>query len=263
MNFIEKIVERKIYEVNKAKENLPLKDLIKISSSSKYEKRNFAEAIKRNGEIKIIAEIKKSSPSAGNLSDDNFNPISIAKDYETSGANAISVLTDFEFFKGRKQYLPQVKNAVKIPVLRKDFIIDEYQIYESKYLGADAILLIVRIIDDVQLEDYIWLANELGLDVLVEVYDKHDLARALKISPYPKIIGINNRDLATFQTEINISLEMSKYLPEDVIKVSESGIKTRDDVLKISDAGFDAILIGETLMRATDKNKKMKELLCL
>ncbi len=263
MNFIEKIVERKIYEVNKAKEILPLKDLIKISTSSRYEKRNFAEAIKDKGKVKIIAEIKKSSPSAGNLSDDNFDPISIAKDYEISGANAISVLTDFEFFKGKKQHIPLVKNNIKIPVLRKDFIIDEYQIYETRYLGADALLLIVRIIDDVQLEDYIWLANELGLDILVEVHDKHDLARALKISPYPKIIGINNRDLATFQTDISISLEMSKYLPEDVIKVSESGIKTRDDVLKIIDAGFDAILIGETLMRAMDKNKKMKELLCL
>ena len=262
MNFLEKIIERKTYEVSKAKENLPLKDLVKIATSSKYEKRNFADAIRGKDKIKIIAEIKRSSPSAGNLSEDGFNPISIAIDYESSGASAISVLTDFEFFKGKKQYIPIVKNSVKIPVLRKDFIIDEYQIYETRYLGADAFLLIVRIIDDVQLEDYIWLARELGLDVLVEVCDKHDLAHALKISPYPKIIGINNRNLENFKTDINISLEMSKFLPEDVIKVSESGIKTRDDVLKIIDAGFDAILVGESLMQSSDKNKKMKELLC-
>jgi len=154
-----------------------------------------------------------------------------------------------------------VKSNVKISVLRKDFIIDEYQIYETKYIGADAFLLIVKIIDDVQLEDYLWLAKEIGLDVLVEVHDKHDIARALKISPYPKLIGINNRDLETFRVDINRSIELCEILPDDVVKVSESGINSREDVVKISNAGFDAILVGESLMRAGNRIGKIFELL--
>ncbi|CUT05217.1 indole-3-glycerol phosphate synthase TrpC [Candidatus Kryptobacter tengchongensis] len=201
------------------------------------------------------------SPSAGNLIVDGFDLISIAKEYESAGASAISVLTDFKFFGGRKQHLSQVKSNVKISVLRKDFIIDEYQIYETKYIGADAFLLIVKIIDDVQLEDYLWLAKEIGLDVLVEVHDKHDIARALKISPYPKLIGINNRDLETFLVDINRSIELCEILPDDVVKVSESGINSREDVVKISNAGFDAILVGESLMRAGNRIGKIFELL--
>lgn len=201
------------------------------------------------------------SPSAGNLIVDGFDLISIAKEYESAGASAISVLTDFKFFGGRKQHLSQVKSNVKISVLRKDFIIDEYQIYETKYIGADAFLLIVKIIDDVQLEDYLWLAKEIGLDVLVEVHDKHDIARALKISPYPKLIGINNRDLETFRVDINRSIELCEILPDDVVKVSESGINSREDVVKISNAGFDAILVGESLMRAGNRIGKIFELL--
>ncbi len=261
MSKIEKIVRQKLDEVSKAKENLPLRELIKLVNLLDYEHRNFKDSLKRDGEIKLIAEIKKFSPSAGNLSLDGFDPVKIAMEYENAGVSAISVLTDFEFFGGRKQYLAQVKNSVKVPVLRKDFIIDEYQIYETKYIGADAFLLIVRIIDDVQLEDYITLADELGLEVLVEVCDKHDIARALKVSPYPKLIGINNRDLDTFDIDIKRSIELCKFLPDDVVKVSESGIKSRDDVLKMIGAGFDAILVGESLMRADDKVGKIFELL--
>jgi indole-3-glycerol phosphate synthase len=258
---LKKIVESKVKEIERTKEILPLKDLKKLVDVLNYEHRNFAHALSNGDGIKIIAEIKKFSPSSGNLSVDGFEPVEIAKQYEKAGASAISVLTDFEFFGGKKQHLSQVKNSVKIPVLRKDFIIDEYQIYEAKYIGADAILLIVRLIDDVQLEDYLSIAGEIGLEVLVEVFDRHDIARALKVSPYPKIIGVNNRDLETLEVDISRSIEFSSLFPPDVIKVSESGIKDKNDVLKLIDAGFNAILVGESLMRSNDKVGKIFELL--
>jgi len=261
MSILDRIVEEKVKEITRAKEVLPAKELIKLVDALNYEHRDFTGALKRDSEIKIIAEVKRFSPSSGNLSVDGFDPVAIAREYERAGVSAISVLTDLKFFGGRKQHLSQIKNSVKIPVLRKDFVIDEYQIYETKYIGADAFLLIVRIIDDVQLEDYLSLANELGLEVLVEVYDRHDIARALKVSPYPKLIGINNRDLETFEVDIRRSIELCGLLPDDVVKVSESGIGSRDDVLKIADAGFDAILIGESLMKARDRAGKIFELL--
>ncbi|CUS82432.1 indole-3-glycerol phosphate synthase [Candidatus Kryptonium thompsonii] len=261
MNFLERIVKTKLIEVERAKEILPLRELKKIAESSNYNHRSLIDVLKQGDGVKIIAEIKKSSPSVGDLSVDNFDPVVIAKEYEGAGASGISVLTDFEFFGGRKQHLSQVKGNVKVPILRKDFIIDEYQIYETKYIGADAFLLIVKIIDDVQLEDYLSLAKELELDVLVEVFDRHDIARALKVSPYPRLIGINNRDLETFKVDINRSIELCGILPDDVVKVSESGINSREDVERISDAGFDAVLVGEALMRAKDKTRKIFELL--
>ncbi len=261
MNFLDGIIRAKLVEIERAKESLPLKELRKLAEASKYKRRSLIYALRGDGGVKIIAEVKRFSPSAGNLSNDNFDPVAIAKEYERSGASAISILTDFEFFGGRKQHLSQVKSNVNIPVLRKDFIIDEYQIYETKYIGADAFLLIVKIIDDVQLEDYLSLAKELGLDVLVEVFDEHDIARALKVAPYPKLIGINNRDLETFQVDIERSIKLCRILPDDVIKVSESGIKSRDDVVKIANAGFDALLVGEALMRAGNKIEKIFELL--
>ncbi len=261
MSKLNKIIENKVKEIERAKEVLPLKDLKKLVNALNYKHRNFAQALSGGDGIKLIAEVKKFSPSFGDLSINGFEPVEIAKQYERAGASAISVLTDYEFFGGKKQHLLQIKNSVKIPVLRKDFIIDEYQIYEAKYIGADAILLIVRLIDDVQLEDYLSIANEIGLEVLVEVFDRHDIARALKVSPYPKIIGINNRDLETFEVDISRSIELSQLFPPDVIKVSESGIKNRDDVLKLIDAGFNAILVGETLMKSRDKVKKIFELL--
>lgn len=261
MSILDEIVAQKVEEVSRSKEILPMKDLKKLAESFSYEHREFAKRLRRDGDIKIIAEIKKFAPSSGNLSIDGFDPIKIAHDYESAGVNAISVLTDFKFFGGRKQYLAQIRNTVKVPVLRKDFIIDEYQIYETKYLGADALLLIVKIIDDVQLEDYISIAKELGLEVLVEVYDEHDIARALKLSPYPKLIGINNRNLETFEVDVERSIKLCTVLPDDVVKVSESGIESRNDVLKIADAGFDAILVGASLMKAKDKIRKIFELL--
>ncbi len=261
MNILDEIVKQKIKEVSLSKEILSMKDLKKLVESLDYEHREFAKSLRRDSEIKIIAEVKKFAPSSGNLSIDVFDPIKIARDYENAGVSAISVLTDFKYFGGRKQHLAQIRNNVKIPVLRKDFIIDEYQIYETKYLGADAFLLIVKIIDDVQLEDYVSIANELGLEVLVEVYDEHDIARALKLSPYPKLIGINNRDLETFEVDVDRSVKLCGFIPDDVVKVSESGIESRDDVLKIADAGFDAVLVGTSLMKAKDKVGKIFELL--
>lgn len=261
MNILDEIIKKKIEEISLSKEILPMQDLKKLIESIDYGHREFMSSLRRDGEIKIIAEVKKFAPSSGNLSIDGFDPIKIAREYENAGVSAISVLTDFKFFGGKKQHLAQIRSNVNIPVLRKDFIIDEYQIYETRYLSADALLLIVRIIDDVQLEDYISLANELGLEVLVEVYDEHDIARALKLSPYPKLIGINNRDLETFKVDINRSIKLCKFLPDDVVKVSESGIESREDVSKVADAGFDAILIGSSLMKAKDKIRKIFELL--
>ena len=187
MNFLERIVKTKLIEVERAKEILPLRELKKIAESSNYNHRSLIDVLKQGDGVKIIAEIKKSSPSVGDLSVDNFDPVVIAKEYEGAGASGISVLTDFEFFGGRKQHLSQVKGNVKVPILRKDFIIDEYQIYETKYIGADAFLLIVKIIDDVQLEDYLSLAKELELDVLVEVFDRHNMRSFLWIDISPAL----------------------------------------------------------------------------
>lgn len=260
MGFLKKIVKNKLAEVERSKEILPLKDLRKLINQPMYKNLSLLASLRKGKQLKIIAEIKNRSPYSGIWNSYNFAPATIAKEYEMAGASAISVLTDFKFFGGRKQHLSQVKSSVNIPVLRKDFIIDEYQIYETKYIGADAIFLIVKIIDDVQLEDYLQLAKEIELDVLVEVFDKHDIARVLKTSPYPKLIVINNRDPETFQADINRSIELCKFLPDDVIKVSEGGICKREDVLKILDAGFDAILLGEVLMMIENKGAKIYEL---
>ncbi|MCX7761949.1 MAG: indole-3-glycerol phosphate synthase TrpC [Candidatus Kryptonium sp.] len=261
MGFLEKIVKSKLAEVERSKEILQLKDLRKLIDHPMYKHFSLSASLRKEKQLKIIAEIKNISTYSGALNSDNFSLAAIAKEYEMAGASAISVPTDFKFLGGRKQHLSQVKSSVNIPVLRKDFIIDEYQIYETKYIGADAVLLIVKIIDDVQLEDYLQLAKEIGLDVLVEVFDKHDIARVLKVSPYPKLIGINNRDPETFEANINKSIDFCKFLPDDVIKVSEGGISEREDVLKILDAGFDAILLDEVLMKAENKIAKIYELI--
>jgi len=220
--------------------------------------RDFKKIFKK-GKIALIAECKKASPSAGVIQEEYY-PDQIAKQYEKGGAAAVSVLTDKKYFHGDNEHLKAVKAAVKLPILRKDFIIDEAQIYESRSIGADAILLIARVLSGEQLAEFIKLTEKLGMQALVEVHDDEDVEKAL--SAKAKIIGINNRDLATFKTDINATLDLMKKSPQlkKQIIVSESGIKTNDDIVKLQQAGVSGVLIGETLMKAHDIKTKIKEL---
>jgi len=210
------------------------------------------------GKIALIAEVKKASPSKGLIRPD-FDPVEIAKTYEAAGASAISVLTDEKYFQGRLEYLTAVHDAVSLPVLRKDFIIDPYQVYEARVARADAVLLIVAAMPIEQLKNLMALATELGMASLVEVHSPEELDIALAAGA--KIIGINNRNLQTFETKLETTLELASRVPGDRILVSESGIFTRSDVERLMAAGVDAILVGESLMRAQDISLKIKELL--
>ncbi len=208
--------------------------------------RGFIEALRRSPAPAIIAEIKKASPSQGILRAD-FDPAAIAKIYEDHGAACISVLTDEPYFQGRDEYLEQARAACALPVLRKDFMIDPYQIYESRALGADCILLIMATLsDDMALEMHT-IAAKLGMDVLVEIHDEGELRRALRISPM--MIGINNRNLKTLAVDIQVSHELGSMIPAGILKVSESGISTPAAIAALTNEGFDAFLVGESLMR--------------
>ncbi len=219
--------------------------------------RDFRASL-REENISLIAEIKRRSPSKGTLIE-NIDPIDLACLYEQSGARAISVLTDEKYFQGTLDDLNAVRQSVQIPCLRKEFIIDDYQIFEARAAQADAILLIVRVLSDEQLADYIQLARELGMATLVETHDAAEIERALRArSP---IIGINNRDLATFEVNIATTLELKRLVPGGNVLVSESGIHTRDHVKKLEDGGVDAILVGEALVTSKNISGKIHELL--
>ena len=216
----------------------------------------FKKALLNEG-MSIIAEVKKASPSKGLIVDD-FNPVSIAKEYESGGADAISVLTEPYFFKGDDDYLKDIADNVGIPVLRKDFVIDEYMIYQAKLLGASAVLLIAAILDIVSLKRYLDLAHELGLSAIVEVHDGDEMRKALNVGA--EIIGVNNRDLTNFTVNIENSIDLRRCVGNDIIFISESGIKTKEDIIKLKENDVDAVLIGETLMKSDDKSAKIKEL---
>jgi indole-3-glycerol phosphate synthase len=258
MSILDDILKHKKTEVAARKEHLPLARLQSLAESATKDKEpnRFASALKTE-RIEIIAEIKKASPSAGILCDD-FDPVEIARSYDRGGAIAISVLTDEKYFKGNLSYLRAVANVVKQPLLRKDFIIDPYQIYEAALNSASAVLLLALALSDGQLAEFIRLAASLKLDALVEVHDGDELARVLNTPA--EIIGINNRDLKTFQVSLSTSLELVKSIPSDKIKISESAIKTREDVLLLEKAGFDAVLIGEMLMRQKDRTSFLRYL---
>ena len=209
-------------------------------------------------EIALVAEVKKASPSKGLIRPD-FDPVAIARRYEETGASAISVLTDEKHFQGRLEYLTQIREAVGIPLLRKDFIIDRMQVYEARAAGADAILLIVAALSLGQLHDLLGAARDLGMAALVEVHTESELCTAVSVGA--DIIGINNRDLQTFETRLETTLELASRVPPDRVLVSESGINTRADVERLMAAGVDAILVGESLMREEDPGSKVKELL--
>lgn len=218
----------------------------------------FEQALKRQeGQIRLIAEVKKASPSKGLIRQD-FNHKTIAAVYKEKKVNAVSVLTEEDFFQGRLEFLADIKTISLLPVLRKDFIFDEYQIYEARANQADAILLIAAILDENQAEEYLHLCKELDMAVLFEVHDHKELEMALRINA--PVVGINNRNLKTLLIDMNTTLELKKEIPVDKIIVSESGIKTRDDVLRLEQAGIDAMLIGTALMEATDIGSKIEEL---
>lgn len=210
--------------------------------------------------VKLIAEIKQASPSKGLLRS-NFNPSEIALVYQENGASAISVLTDERFFKGRLSHIEEVRKAVKLPILRKDFIIDTYQIYETRARGADAVLLIAALLGREELEHLMGLAHGLGLSCLVEVHTEKELGKVL--GTRATLIGINNRDLDTFKVDLETTLRLMPLITRDRTVVSESGINSRADVLRLQEAGVDAILVGEALMRSQDAGEKIRELLGL
>jgi indole-3-glycerol phosphate synthase len=220
--------------------------------------RGFGAALSAGTPIRLIAEVKKASPSKGVIRQD-FDPVRIAETYQASGATCLSVLTEERYFQGSLEYLGSIRKAVGLPLLRKDFIIDEYQIFEARAAGADAILLIASCLDKRQMEDYLGVAAGLGLDVLVESHTLKDLDKTLFAGA--RIVGINNRDLTNFTVSLQTTIDLLKDIPDDRIVVSESGIKSRDDVMKLERAGVDAILVGESLMREKDIGKKVKELL--
>jgi len=235
---------------------MPVGQLVEAARAASVP-RDFASALKQP-RMSLIAEIKRHSPSKGKLMDCD-DPRALGRLYEEEGARAISVLTDAEFFHGTLDDLERVRAGVSLPCLRKDFVIDEYQIHEARAHGADAILLIMRILSDVQMSDYLQLAREWGMGVLTETHSAGEIERAVNTGA--KIIGINNRDLDTFATDLNMTLELRNLVPKGCIVVSESGIHSRDDVLKLQDAGVDAILVGEALVKSGDIRAKIHELL--
>ena len=254
MSVLRKIVEQKKNRVSYAKSVTPLASL-KNTIRNVPEPKDFAKVLKRNNSpIKLIAEIKKASPSKGLIRAD-FSHIAIASIYESKKVDAVSVLTEEDFFQGKLEFLEDVKKIVSCPVLRKDFIFDEYQIYEARAKTADAILLIASILELKQAEEYLHLAQELGLSVLFEVHDFAELETALRINA--PVIGINNRNLKTLAIDLDTTFELQKEIPGDRTVVSESGIKTRDVVLRLEEAGVDAMLIGTSLMESGEIAKKI------
>lgn len=211
--------------------------------------RSFEGALRRPGEVALVAEVKRRSPGAGDIHPE-LDPVILASSYVAGGAAALSVLTDQEYFGGSLEDLRRVREAVPVPILRKDFTIDPLQVIEARGAGADAVLLIVRILDDAALTRLLRLGTELGLGVLVEVHEAGELDRALQAGA--RIVGINNRDLRTFRTDLGVTEALMQRLPDDVLVVSESGLRTREDVLRVGARGADAVLVGEGLLRAAD-----------
>lgn len=253
---LDEIVEKTKVRLEQKKKEKPF-DLVKKEALSIVEQQFYFEKVLKSKEISFICEVKKASPSKGIIAEE-FPYLQIAKDYEKSGANAISVLTEPYFFKGEDKFLKEIASEVKIPVLRKDFVIDEYMIYEAKILGASAVLLICSILNEDTLKKYIKIADSLGLSALVEAHDEDEIKMALRARA--RIIGVNNRNLKDFTVNINNSINLRKLVPEDIIFIAESGIKTSEDIEKLRKANVNAVLIGEALMRSKDKKTALEYL---
>lgn len=257
MDILDKIITTKRREIETARSDVPAELLFERLAAAPPV-RDFAAALRAGSGMRVIAEVKKASPSAGLIRAD-FDPVQIARAYAASGAACISVLTDRDYFQGSLEYLVAVRNAVPLPVLRKDFLLDRYQVLEARAAGADCILLIAECLDDCTLRDLYFYASELGMESLIEIYDPQNLERVLKLGP--ALLGINNRNLRTFVTDLGHSISLRGLVPDDCILISESGIHTRADVERLEEAGIHAMLVGETLMRAADMGQKLRELL--
>jgi len=247
-DILKQILQKKVEEIQQQAEAVPINKL----ATNEIPPRGFVNAIEKKLEAKkpaVIAEIKKASPSKGILRAD-FDPVAIANSYEQHGATCLSVLTDKHFFQGADEYLQQVHNACNLPILRKDFVIDAYQVYQARTIGADCILLIVAALGDAQLNDLAGLATHLGMDVLIEVHDQEELERGLALKL--PLIGINNRNLRTFNTDLNTTISLLKQIPEQYIVVSESGINTPADIALLHKANVNTFLVGEAFMKAPD-----------
>ena len=258
-NILEEIAARTRERIAKEKSRISVSELenrIQEVNKNARQKITFLQALQKDG-MSYICEVKKASPSTGLIAPD-FPYLAIAKEYEQAGASAISCLTEPFYFQGADQYLKEIAATVQIPVLRKDFTVDEYMIYQAKSLGASAVLLICAILDDGEIRAYRQLAKELGLDALVEAHDEYEVDRALNLGA--EIVGVNNRDLRTFQVDMNNSICLRKMAPDNVVFVSESGIRTPEDIRLLYENKVDAVLIGETLMRSPDKKAALESL---
>jgi indole-3-glycerol phosphate synthase len=255
---LEKIVEQKKIQLNEEMKQISIEGWKqRLQRPGLHKTIDFFNAIKRKDEISIIAEVKKASPSKGVIKED-FDPLEIAREYGSANVQAISVLTEKNFFLGSDDYLVKIRQNIPVPVLRKDFIVDLWQVYQSRFLGADAILLIVSILSDEDLNKFQVVANILGMQCLVEVHDREEVERALDSGA--KIIGINNRNLKTFEVDLKTTENLMNYIPHDKAVVSESGIKSAEDMRNLKSMGVDAVLIGETFMRAQSIKDKIEEL---
>ena len=256
MTILDKLAEHAKERVAEAKKDISLSEICRVAMSMPKGGFEFENAL-RSDDISFICECKKASPSKGLIAED-FPYLQIAKDYEAAGADCISVLTEPKWFLGRNDYLKEIAANVSIPCLRKDFTVDEYMIYEAKTLGASAVLLIVSILSETQLREYIKICDELGLSALVEIHDEKEALTAVNAGA--RLIGVNNRNLKDFSVDTENSRRLRNLIPRDIIFVSESGVKTADDVQALRKIGADAVLVGETLMKAENKCDKLKEL---
>ncbi|MDP8233237.1 MAG: indole-3-glycerol phosphate synthase TrpC [Candidatus Saelkia tenebricola] len=260
MSILNNILEKKRAAIAKTKEKFSLSELKKALFEEGFGQSDFLKSLKeKEANIRIIAEIKKASPSEGDILDSDASIIEIARLYELNGAAAISVLTEKDFFKGETEDLVNIKKSTTLPVLRKDFIIDEYQIYESKYFKADAVLLIAKILSLEELDLLNDVACNLEMDVLFEIHDQDDLNKVLELTP--QMIGVNNRNLSTLETDIEISTHLLPEIPEEIFKISESAIKNYKDILYLKSLGADAFLIGESILTSPDSAEKIRSLL--
>ena len=256
MNILDTIAEYSMLRVKTDKRAIPQERLREKAELMKGRDHRFLEALRKPG-LSFICEIKKASPSKGIISE-SFPYLDIAKEYENAGADCVSCLTEPKWFKGSDNIFRQVRARIDTPMIRKDFTVDEYQIYQAKCMDADAVLLICSILDDARLKDYLSLCKEIGLDALVEAHNEKEIESAVKADA--RIIGVNNRNLKDFSVDFSNALKLRSMIPKDTVYVAESGVKNADDAKRIKEAGTDAVLIGEAFMRAYDKAALLREM---
>ena len=258
-NILQEIVKYKKVEIEESKKLISKESLEKEIKSAPHSKSFLGELVKKNEEGKagIIAEVKKASPSKGVIRE-NFNHLQIARDYEKGGAACLSILTDNPSFQGSSQYLKDIRGITNLPILRKDFMIDVYQVYESRSWGADCILMIMKILDNKDLSKLVSVSKDLGMDILFEINSQEELERLLPFNP--KMIGINNRNLENFETDIKNSIKIKKNIPDDILVISESGISNTEDIIHLGDHNINNFLIGESLMRSDNISVELNTL---